>query len=267
MKSPFKFFVFTLLFAVVILSCVSCNETPNDTEMTDGTEVTNAPKTELYVVPNDVEISAEGYMGFTPGEIYENKVAIDEFVDTCFEDVALPNELPLKIKAFDVFDIDKWCDVNYVNLYIDYGKAKTKLQLAVADCNSEQTEKNAQIYAECLENFKKAAKKVVFCLGGRVEGSEIVFDINYVDKLFNDALLLDKAGFGNMGLSTHKLRHTAATLMYQKGHVDIRALKEVLGHSSLNTTQIYTHVSDESVKNAFEANPLANIKPNKKGIP
>ncbi|MEE1238733.1 MAG: tyrosine-type recombinase/integrase, partial [Acutalibacteraceae bacterium] len=74
---------------------------------------------------------------------------------------------------------------------------------------------------------------------------------------------LDKAGFGNMGFSTHKLRHTAATLMYQEGNVDIRALKEVLGHSSLNTTQIYTHVSDESVKHAFNSNPLANIKPKK----
>ena len=74
---------------------------------------------------------------------------------------------------------------------------------------------------------------------------------------------LDKAGFGNMGFSTHKLRHTAATLMYQKGHVDIRALKEVLGHANLNTTQIYTHVSDESVKNAFDSNPLANIKQKK----
>ncbi len=74
---------------------------------------------------------------------------------------------------------------------------------------------------------------------------------------------LEKAGFGNRGYSTHKLRHTAATLMYQKGNVDIRALKEVLGHSSLNTTQIYTHVSDESVKNAFESNPLAKIKPKK----
>ena len=74
---------------------------------------------------------------------------------------------------------------------------------------------------------------------------------------------LDKAGLGNLGLSTHKLRHTAATLMYQKGNVDIRALKEVLGHSSLNTTQIYTHVSDESVKNAFESNPLAKINAKK----
>lgn len=74
---------------------------------------------------------------------------------------------------------------------------------------------------------------------------------------------LDRAGLGNKGLSTHKLRHTAATLMYQKGHVDIRALKEVLGHSSLNTTQIYTHVSDETVRQAFEANPLANVSPKK----
>ena len=74
---------------------------------------------------------------------------------------------------------------------------------------------------------------------------------------------LEKAGFGNRGFSTHKLRHTAATLMYQRGNVDIRALKEVLGHANLNTTQIYTHVSDESVKNAFNSNPLAKIKPKK----
>lgn len=74
---------------------------------------------------------------------------------------------------------------------------------------------------------------------------------------------LEKAGFGNRGYSTHKLRHTAATLMYQRGNVDIRALKEVLGHSSLNTTQIYTHVSDSSIKKAFDSNPLAEIKTKK----
>ena len=59
-------------------------------------------------------------------------------------------------------------------------------------------------------------------------------------------------------LSTHKLRHTAATLMYQYGHVDIRVLQEVLGHENLGTTEIYTHLAPDQVRHASEANPLAN---------
>lgn len=64
--------------------------------------------------------------------------------------------------------------------------------------------------------------------------------------------------------STHKLRHTAATLMYQHGHVDIRVLKDILGHENLGTTEIYTHLSDAQIKQAAEDNPLANIKVKKK---
>lgn len=74
---------------------------------------------------------------------------------------------------------------------------------------------------------------------------------------------LEKSGLGDMGYSTHKLRHTAATLMYQHGNVDIRVLKDILGHANLGTTQIYTHVSDTQIKKAVDSNPLANIK-NKK---
>lgn len=74
---------------------------------------------------------------------------------------------------------------------------------------------------------------------------------------------LEKAGFGGMGFSVHKLRHTAATLMYQTGKVDVLALKEILGHENLNTTQIYTHLLDEQLKKAVEANPLAEISSNK----
>lgn len=62
---------------------------------------------------------------------------------------------------------------------------------------------------------------------------------------------------GAESLSTHKLRHTAATLMYQYGHVDIRVLQEVLGHENLGTTEIYTHLSGEQIQKAVEANPLA----------
>ena len=70
---------------------------------------------------------------------------------------------------------------------------------------------------------------------------------------------LEKSGLGDQGFSTHKLRHTAATLMYQHGDVDIRVLKDILGHSNLGTTQIYTHVSDSQIKNAVDSNPLSKI--------
>ncbi len=71
---------------------------------------------------------------------------------------------------------------------------------------------------------------------------------------------LEKAGLGDKGFSTHKLRHTAATLMYQHGNVDIRVLKDILGHSNLGTTQIYTHISNTQIKNALDSNPLSNVK-------
>ena len=72
---------------------------------------------------------------------------------------------------------------------------------------------------------------------------------------------LDMAGLGSRHLSVHKLRHTAATLMYQQGGVDVRVLKDILGHEQLNTTQIYTHVSSADMEEAMAHNPLSKIKP------
>ena len=65
---------------------------------------------------------------------------------------------------------------------------------------------------------------------------------------------------GLRGFSTHKLRHTAATLMYQTGNVDILTLKQLLGHSSVGTTQIYTHLQEFQVRAAIEQNPLGEVK-------
>ncbi len=69
---------------------------------------------------------------------------------------------------------------------------------------------------------------------------------------------LKKCGLDGMGFSTHKLRHTAATLMYQHGNVDPLQLKEILGHENLSTTEIYTHVHNEQLKQAVDSNPLNN---------
>lgn len=65
------------------------------------------------------------------------------------------------------------------------------------------------------------------------------------------------------GYSVHKLRHTAATLMYQHGDVDIRVLKDILGHENLGTTQIYTHISDKSMEDAAKSNPLSRVRKKK----
>ncbi|MDY4084959.1 MAG: tyrosine recombinase XerC [Ruminococcus bromii] len=73
---------------------------------------------------------------------------------------------------------------------------------------------------------------------------------------------LAKIGLDAQGYSCHKLRHTAATLMYQYGDVDVRVLKEVLGHENLGTTEIYTHLSSPQLKSAADNNPLANVSKN-----
>ena len=74
---------------------------------------------------------------------------------------------------------------------------------------------------------------------------------------------LGEAGIDSTQYSSHKLRHTAATLMLQNG-VDVRAVQEVLGHDHLNTTEIYTHIDNESLRVAAKANPLSHVKKTKK---
>ena len=70
---------------------------------------------------------------------------------------------------------------------------------------------------------------------------------------------LERAGLDTNVYSPHKLRHTAATLMYKYGSVDVRALQEILGHEHLSTTQIYTHIDQQQLRDAIDKNPLAHI--------
>lgn len=67
------------------------------------------------------------------------------------------------------------------------------------------------------------------------------------------------AGLDPKKYSPHKLRHTAATLMHKYGNVDIRSLQQILGHESISTTEIYTHIDSEQIKEALEKNPLNDI--------
>lgn len=67
------------------------------------------------------------------------------------------------------------------------------------------------------------------------------------------------SGLSNEKYTPHKLRHTAATLMYKHGNVDIRSLQSILGHENISTTQIYTHVDEEILRDAVNSNPLSKL--------
>ena len=67
---------------------------------------------------------------------------------------------------------------------------------------------------------------------------------------------IKKAGLDGRGLSTHKLRHTAATLMYRHGHVDIRVLKRYFGsRKPRHNPNLRPRFSDTQIKAAIDANP------------
>lgn len=83
-----------------------------------------------------------------------------------------------------------------------------------------------------------------------------------VQQIVDDCL--KTAGLSGKGYSTHKLRHTAATMMYQEGHVDMLALKEILGHAHVSTTEIYTHMGTQQLRQAADASPFAKLDFEKK---
>jgi len=144
---------------------------------------------------------------------------------------------------------------------IDFSECKLNV---IGKGNKERTIYLNKACMSAIENYLSVRRKInikvdskhsenALFLSERKEriGNRTVQNIIYKE--------LREAGLDTNKYSVHKLRHTAATLMYQYGNVDIRALQELLGHESISTTEIYTHVSNEQVRNAVESNPLANM--------
>ncbi len=102
------------------------------------------------------------------------------------------------------------------------------------------------------EKVKDADKNALF-----ISQKNCRFGARGIQQMLEKKLLA--AGLDPSRYSPHKLRHTAATLMLKNG-VDTRALQEVLGHSNLNTTQIYTHLDNAALHEAAMANPIGRKK-------
>ena len=108
-------------------------------------------------------------------------------------------------------------------------------------------------YLSVRPNDRAKDKKAMFISrnNNRISPKTVQFLLNRYLKL---------SGLQGQGFSVHKLRHTAATLMYQYGAVDIRILKDILGHENLGTTEIYTHLSNQQMQDAVKSNPLSDIR-------
>ncbi len=113
--------------------------------------------------------------------------------------------------------------------------------------------KAVEDYLEVRQDPKPGHEKALFISNRKTRFSQKGIQ-HMLDKY------LTEAGLSGKGYSPHKLRHTAATLMYQYGHVDIRALQEILGHESISTTQIYTHINKDLLREAVKQNPLNEME-------
>lgn len=129
--------------------------------------------------------------------------------------------------------------------------------------NKERTIYLNKACLEALDDWMKARANIKI----KADHSKALFVSRRGTRISDDMIqisikrLMAQAGIDTKVYSVHKLRHTAATLMYKYGHVDIRNLQQILGHQSVSTTQIYTHVDDEQLQQAVESNPLAGFKP------
>jgi integrase/recombinase XerC len=103
-----------------------------------------------------------------------------------------------------------------------------------------------------LSRHPDEAKSFVFLskLGQPLTNRGVEFILRNVEKKTQIAL----------DLHPHKLRHSFATNLLENG-ADLRTIQELLGHASINTTQIYTHVTTESLQTAYKAaHPRARRK-------
>lgn len=110
-------------------------------------------------------------------------------------------------------------------------------------------------YLKIRDNFSKNNKNddntlFLTCYGYRMSQ----FTINkIVKRAYRKANLDDKV------YTVHTLRHTCATILYRAG-VNIKTIQELLGHVQIDTTEIYTHLNDQEVKEVMLNHPLAQFK-------
>jgi site-specific recombinase XerD len=141
---------------------------------------------------------------------------------------------------------------------IDINKIKNDMITVIGKGNKERTVPINDACIEAIEDYLKVRLNI--------EGENALFLSERKKRISKRTVQHLVKKYLNISveesekLSVHKLRHTAATLMYKYGKIDIRTLQQILGHENIHTTEIYTHVDDEQKKSAIDSNPLNNYK-------
>lgn len=179
------------------------------------------------------------------------------------ESKALLNSIDGKFKERDYCIITFFlnCGMRLSELCsINISKIKEDTLTVVGKGNKERTIYLNKACLMALNNYLKIRNKDY----NKIKDKDALFiSRNYtrINKRSVEMMLkkyLKNAGLDSTKYTPHKLRHTAATLMYKYGNVDIRSLQKILGHENVSTTQIYTHVDDEKLREAVNSNPLSN---------
>ncbi|KOY83600.1 tyrosine recombinase XerC [Lysinibacillus macroides] len=122
--------------------------------------------------------------------------------------------------------------------------------------NKERTVYLNDSCIQALEDYENSGKTTY-----KGEGEEPLFVSQKGTRLTRQTVarivkrINQQSGLQKERLTPHKLRHTSATMMYKAG-ADIRSLQHILGHSSVATTQIYTHIEDEQLQQVLDNNPF-----------
>ncbi len=185
--------------------------------------------------------------------------------------LSLENSLELLSSVNSTFELRDYC---ILTLFLNCGMRLSELVgLNISDISFENStlrlfgkgEKERIVYLNdacmaAVNNYIKSGREITSKEQNALFLSKQKKRISKrrVQQIVEETLL--SAGLENQGITTHKLRHTAATLMYQHGNVDPLVLKEILGHKSIATTEIYTHLSNDNLKDAAKASPLSNVK-------
>ena len=142
---------------------------------------------------------------------------------------------------------------------IDISKIKEDTLYVVGKGNKERTIYLNKACLKSIEEYMKVRNEKL----DKIKDKDALFisrNNTRINKRTVEIMLkkyLKKANLDENKYTPHKLRHTAATLMYKHGDVDIRSLQQILGHENISTTQIYTHVDNEKLREAVKLNPLS----------